>query len=136
MAGFTATSTAFQSPRRSCATCNWNRKKNASGGLPGSSPGSEPETKALVALLAQQRYLRIVSLHSAGGILDWDGPGGGTLARRMSKAARVPVVRLGAYHGSMGSYVPQVYKIPIVTWELKGRAMSTRIRAGLVTAIR
>jgi len=115
---------------------NWNRKKDPSGGLPGSAPGSEPETKALLALLAQQRYLRIVSLHSAGGILDWDGPGGGTLARRIGKAAHVPLLRLGAYHGSMGSYVPQVYKIPIVTWELKQRAITARIRAGLIAALR
>lgn len=94
---------------------NWNRKKNASGGSPGSGPGSEPETKSLVALLRQQRYVRVVSLHSAGGLLDWDGPGGWTLARRMGKAAHVPLKQLPRYHGSMGSYVPERYSVPIVT---------------------
>jgi protein MpaA len=115
---------------------NWSRKRNRSGASPGARPGSEPETRALLALLESRRYARVVSLHSRGGILDWDGPGGWTLARRMGKASRVRVHRLGAYHGSMGAFVPAKYRIPIITWELSSRAMSGRVRAGLLTSLR
>lgn len=115
---------------------NWSRKRNRSGASPGARPGSEPETRALLALLESRRYVRVVSLHSRGGILDWDGPGGWTLARRMSKASRVRVHRLGAYHGSMGAFVPAKYRIPIITWELSSRAMSGRVRAGLLASLR
>lgn len=115
---------------------NWSRKRNRSGASPGARPGSEPETRALLALLEAKRYVRVVSLHSRGGILDWDGPGGWTLARRMSKASRVRVQRLGAYHGSMGAFVPAKYHIPIITWELSSRSMSGRVRAGLLTSLR
>jgi hypothetical protein len=114
---------------------NWSRKRNRSGASPGAHPGSEPETRALLALLDSRRYVRVISLHSRGGIIDWDGPGGSTLARRMSKASRVRIHRLGAYHGSMGAFVPQKYRIPIITWELSSRGMGGRVRAGLLASM-
>ena len=115
---------------------NWNRTKNESGGLPGKSPGSEPETKALVAMLKQQQFVRVISLHSAGGILDPDGPGGRALAAKISKASHVRIYDLPTYHGSMGSYVPEKFKIPIVTWELKNRSYTKLIQAGLVASVK
>lgn len=114
---------------------NWSRKLGAGGASPGSAPGSEPETQVLMALLDQQRYARIVSLHSRGGLIDWDGPGGWTLARRMGKAARAKVLRLPQYHGSMGSYIPPRYAVPIITWELSRRTINPAIRAGLLQAL-
>jgi hypothetical protein len=54
----------------------------------------------------------------------------------MGKAAHVPVTRLPQYPGSMGSYVPEKYGRPIITWELKRRAYTSRIQAGLVAALR
>jgi murein peptide amidase A len=115
---------------------NWSRKRSRSGASPGVRPGSEPETHALLALLESRRYVRVVSLHSRGGVLDWDGPGGWTLARRMSKASRVRVHRLGAYRGSMGAFVPAKYRTPVITWELTSRALSGRVRAGLLASLR
>jgi predicted deacylase len=115
---------------------NWNRTKGTGGASPGSGPGSEPETKALVGLLASQRYARVISLHSKGGLIDWDGAGGWTLAKRMGKAAHTRVVRLPAYHGSMGSYVPKRYRVPIITWELSRKTINNNIREGLLSALR
>jgi murein peptide amidase A len=115
---------------------NWSRKRGQGGTSPGARPGSEPETKALLSVLASGNYIRVVSMHSRGGILDYDGAGGWTLARRMSRASRVPVHRLGSYHGSMGSYVPQTYHKPLVTWELNSRTLTTRVRAGMLAALR
>lgn len=115
---------------------NWTRKRGTKGASPGARRGSEPETRVLVALLESQRYSRVVSLHSRGGLLDWDGPGGWTLAKRMSKASRVRMRRLPAYHGSMGSYVPERYHVGIVTWELARPTMNSRVRTGLLAALR
>ncbi|MDR3686218.1 MAG: DUF2817 domain-containing protein [Coriobacteriia bacterium] len=115
---------------------NWNRKRNASGSTPGATPGSEPETKALLGVLASGGYLRVISMHSRGPMIDYDGPGGWTLARRMSKASRVKVHRLPAYHGSMGSYIPEAYRTPIITWELGSRTLTGRVRAGMLAALK
>lgn len=121
---------------RNFPTRNWKRGRSRSGASWGARPGSEPETKALVALLNEGGFVRVVSLHSRGGILDWDGPGGYTLAKRMSKRAHVRLQRLGARHGSMGTYVPQRQRIPIVTWELSRRTLTLRVRAGILAALR
>jgi murein peptide amidase A len=115
---------------------NWSRKRGIGGASPGTRPGSEPETRAMLGMLASGGYVRVVSMHSRGGILDYDGPGGWTLAKRVSKASRVPVHRLNAYHGSMGSFIPETYRIPIITWELSSRKLTTRVRAGMLAALR
>lgn len=121
---------------RNFPTRNWRRGRSASGASWGARPGSEPETKALAALLDEGGFVRVVSLHSRGGILDWDGPGGYTLAKRMSRRSHVRLQRLGHRHGSMGTYVPQRHHIPIVTWELSRRSLTPRVRAGLLAALR
>lgn len=115
---------------------DWSRVLNLHGTSPGVSPGSEPETQALLMLLDTQRYARVVSLHSHGGLIDWDGAGGWTLARHVGKAAHVRLVRLKSYDGSMGSLVPERYHIPVVTWELSRSSFDWRIREGLLAALR
>ena len=121
---------------RNFPSSNWNRKRNASGSSPGARPGSEPETQALLGVLASGGYVRVISMHSRGPVIDYDGPGGWTLAKRMSKASRVNVHRLPAYHGSMGSYIPEVYRTPIITWELASRTLTSRVRAGMLAALK
>jgi len=119
---------------RNFPASNWRKQTNS-----GRRAGSEPETQAMMRLLASRRYVRIISLHSKGGVVDYDGPGGYTLARRIAKAAKMPVVHLASYQvfrGSMGSYVPQRYRTPIITWELASRTMSSRILAGINAGIR
>lgn len=121
---------------RNFPTRNWKRGRSASGASWGVRAGSEPETKALVALLGEGGFVRVVSMHSRGGILDWDGPGGYTLAKKMSRRSHVRLHRLGARHGSMGTYVPQRHRVPIVTWELARRTLTARVRAGMLAAVR
>jgi hypothetical protein len=87
-------------------------------------------------VLASGHYSRVVSLHSRGGFIDYDGSGGWTIARRMSRASHVRMHKLGAYHGSMGSFVPEKHRIPIVTWELSSRVLTSRVRAGMLAALR
>lgn len=84
-------------------------KKDYSGQLHlsgGTAPASEPETQTLVRVL-RSGYVAVVSLHSHGGILDFNGPGGRAMARRMSRLCglRVDHVALSAVHHGFDGHV-------------------------------
>ena len=117
---------------------NWRRIKKR-GATAGPSRGSEPETQAVMRFMEVGGYSRVISLHSRGPLVDYDGPGAKNLARRVSRIARIPVVRLANsrhYYGSMGNWVPERYHIPVVTIELKNRALPVRLRSGILAAVR
>jgi protein MpaA len=129
---------------RNLPTRNWRsrlRAQDASSllGLTGGrSPGSEPETKAVLKLLAS-RFDVVVSLHSHAGILDCSGPGARALGRRMSALCGLPLGRLWYdpyITGSLGRYVPERYDIPIVTVELRRAQLDSGLRAALLEAAR
>jgi hypothetical protein len=104
----------------------------------GAGPGSEPETKALLAYL-RSGFSVVVSLHSRAGILDCSGPGSLALGRRMSALCGLPVSKLWYDRyitGSLGRYVPERYHIPIVTVELLSAHLSFGMRAALLAAAR
>jgi len=116
---------------------NWKQQRYLTS-TAGPSPGSEPETQALINLL-DGGYVRVVSLHSQGGIIDYDGPGGEALAKQVSSASGLPVKKLGppqAYAGSLGTYVPEHFGIPVLTVELLSRTMTSAVQAGLLTSVR
>jgi murein peptide amidase A len=127
---------------RNLPTRNWRRRldpRDASSllGLTGGrSPGSEPETKAVLGLLAGG-YDVVVSLHSRAAVLDCSGPGAKALGRRMSALCGLPLgtVWYDPYiTGSLGRYVPEKYRIPIVTVELRSARMSSGMRSALLEA--
>ena len=127
---------------RNLPTRNWKRALDArdepgNPGLSGGrSPGSEPETKALLAYL-KRGFRAVVSLHSHAGILDCDGPGAVTLGRRMSALCGLPVGRLSYdpfITGSLGEFVPEHYHLPVVTVELKSTKLTAGLRAALLLA--
>jgi len=129
---------------RNLPTRNWRRRVSAleaaaSLGLSGGrEPGSEPETKALLAYL-ERGFDAVLSLHSHAGILDAGGPGGRALARRMSKVCGLPVGHLSyqaSITGSLGDYVPAKYGIPIVTVELKSTKLGRGLRSALLVGAR
>ncbi len=78
---------------------------------------SEPETIAIYQLIRQYNPDRIVSIHQPLGCIDYDGPGYG-LASRMAQYCNLPIKKLGAKPGSLGSYAGVTLGIPIVTFEL------------------
>jgi protein MpaA len=90
---------------------------------------TEPETVALKKLIQEYRPDRIVSIHQPLNCLDYDGPGNG-LASRMAEGCRLPVRKLGARPGSLGSYTGETLGIPTVTMELP-REASRLSQAGL-----
>jgi murein peptide amidase A len=129
---------------RNLPTRNWRRRlgplndPGAPGLTGGSSPGSEPETKALLAHL-HGRFDVVVSLHSRGGIIDCSGPGARALGRRMSALSGLPVGKLWYdpyITGSLGRFVPGRYGIPIITVELNGSRLGAGMRAALLAAVR
>jgi len=129
---------------RNLPTHDWRRRLSALNepGSPeltgGASPGSEPETKALLAYL-RGGFSVVVSLHSRAGILDCSGPGARALGWRMSALCGFPVSKLWYdpyITGSLGRYVPERYAIPIVTVELLRATLGSGMRAALLAAAR
>ena len=129
---------------RNLPTRNWRRRLSvlnepgAPGLTGGSAPGSEPETKALLAHL-RERFGIVVSLHSRGGVIDCSGPGASPVGRRMSALSGLPLSKLWYdpyITGSLGRFVPQRYGIPIITVELRGTRLSAGMRAALLAAAR
>ncbi len=78
---------------------------------------SEPESRALLELIDASEPALVVSLHQAAACVDYDGPGEG-LARAMEAACDLPLRRMGARPGSLGSLVGLDRGVPIVTLEL------------------
>jgi len=91
----------------------------------GPRPLSEPESRALHALLGEERPARIVSIHQPLACVDWDGPGE-TLARSFASLCGLKVRRLGSRPGSLGSYAGITLGLPIVTLELPPGAPRSR----------
>jgi len=89
---------------------------------PGASPGSEPETQALINLLEKIKPRLIVSIH---GFLDCiDDPDGTAIAQDMAQRSGMPLVPDVGYAtpGSFGSWCAE-RDIPIITYELPSAGM-------------
>lgn len=91
----------------------------------GGQPLSEPESLALHDAIEAWRPDRIVSFHQPLACIDFDGDGA-ALAAAMSAAMdadhRLPVRKLGAYPGSLGSFAGEDLRIPTITVELPAAA--------------
>ena len=84
----------------------------------GATPLSEPEARVIKKLIEQYSPDRIVSLHQPLSCIDYDGPGE-DLAIRMFIYCGLPVKKLGARPGSLGSYAGVDLGIPIITLEMR-----------------
>lgn len=83
----------------------------------GPQPLSEPESRAVYAMITSYRPGRIVSIHQPLRCIDFDGPAR-NLAMAMSRASRLPVRKLGGKPGSVGSYAGEDLGAATVTVEL------------------
>ncbi len=77
---------------------------------------SEPEAQAIYNLLNDFNFTRIVSMHEPLECIDYDGPAQ-EIAEHMGKYTDLPVNKLGARPGSLGSYAGVTKGIPIITLE-------------------
>jgi protein MpaA len=78
---------------------------------------TEPESRVLMRLIDQYKPAIIVSVHQPLACVDYDGPAL-VLAEQMAQAANLPVRKLGAMPGSLGSFAGETLGIPIITFEL------------------
>ena len=85
----------------------------------GEAAASEPETKAILDVVARYKPSVIMSLHEAMACVNYNGPCI-RLARRISKATGLPVVDDVGYPcpGSMGNYFGFSKRLPVITLEL------------------
>ncbi len=78
---------------------------------------SEPETRAIEQLISEYSPDRIVSIHQPLACVDYDGPAY-SLANKMAQYCELPIRKLGAKPGSLGSYASLTCGIPIITFEM------------------
>ena len=78
---------------------------------------SEPEARAIHQLIQQYSPNRIVSIHQPLACIDYDGPGQ-QLANHMAQYCDLPMKKLGAMPGSLGSYAGMTLGVPIITLEM------------------
>jgi protein MpaA len=95
-----------------------NRVDNSTNGL---RPLTEPESQALQSVIKEYAPRRIVSVHQPLNCIDYDGPGE-AIAARMAQECDLPVKKIGARPGSLGSYTGETLKIPTITVELPPEA--------------
>jgi len=100
---------------------------------PGSSPGSEPETQALITLLDQLKPLEVLSLHAPLGFVDCAQPT--PLTQKLCERLGLPWVQSPGYEtpGSFGSWCED-RSLPCVTLELpreSSEALASRFAASL-----
>jgi len=84
----------------------------------GVAPLSEPESRAIMAVLEEHAPDAIITIHQPYGVLDYDGPGE-PLASAMAAQCDLPVKRVGSRPGSLGSYAGLTLGIPIITVEYR-----------------
>jgi len=84
---------------------------------PGEAPASEPETRALIALVEELQPETVVALHAPLGCID--DPKKGPLAQWLAKATGLPLVEDVGYPtpGSFGTWAAE-QDLEVVTYEL------------------
>ena len=93
----------------------WVEKKNKDPRRnPGTSGGSEPETKCLMEHLTDFKPDFIVAIHTPYGVLDFDGP-----KISVPRYKWLPWVSLGTFPGSLGRYMWKDQRVPVLTVELR-----------------
>jgi protein MpaA len=89
---------------------------------PGAEPASEPETRALLALLERLKPRAVVSLHAALACID--DAGGSHLGRQLAARSGLPLLTEIGYPtpGSMGTWASE-QGLTLVTWETEAASL-------------
>ena len=96
---------------------NFEAKNRVNSKEAGLTALSEPESRVLEQVIDQYTPDRIVSIHQPLNCIDYDGPAQ-MLASHMGQYCALPVKKIGARPGSLGSYAGVTLGIPIVTFEM------------------
>lgn len=101
----------------------WKTKsKKSPRRFPGNSPASEPETQCAIAHIRDFKPDFIVSIHTPYAVLDLDGP-----KMKYPRFEPLPWLSLGTYPGSLGRYMWQERRIPVLTIELDDQSISQQL---------
>jgi protein MpaA len=97
---------------------NFSTQNRINNEIHGFSPLSEPEAKIIEQLITEYKPNRIVSIHQPFACIDYDGPAV-ELANMIADLTDLPVEKLGAKSGSLGSFTGVDLGIPTITLELR-----------------
>ena len=98
----------------------WRLIRERSGTKGGTSPASEPETRAMIALVSRYQPRKIVSIHQPLNCLIYSGERSKPLARAIQKANGYRIQTSAGYPtpGGFGGYCDRIIQTPVVTIEL------------------
>jgi protein MpaA len=99
---------------------SWRKEYTQKRYYPGTTPASEPETKAAMDLIEQFKPDLIISFHAPYACVNWDGPAE-AFAALLAKLSNFPLCESLGYAtpGSLGEYAGRDKQIPVVTIELR-----------------
>jgi len=89
---------------RNLPTCNWQAACDDERHAPGPSPASEPETRALIALVEEQRPAKIVTIHAPLLCVNWNGLSRDEAAAQPAGSGRVCAEALGDAMAALSGY--------------------------------
>lgn len=117
---------------RSFPAQNWRSDYKSVTRYPGTEPSTEPETRALIALIQRYSPDLIITIHAALGCVNWDGPAQ-EFARVMALKNNYPLCPYLGYEtpGSFGSYVGVDRSVPTPTIELQATDFIKLVRDNL-----
>lgn len=117
---------------RNFPSTSWSKDYRDLNQFPGTEPASEPETRALMALLESSPPDYIITLHAALGCVNWDGTGE-QLARMIANVNGYPLCPYLGYDtpGSLGTLMGTDKKLPVVTIELRNSRASDLVQENL-----
>ena len=124
---------------RNFPTGNWSPVYTKKRYFPGINPGSEAETQIVMGLLEKYHPDKIITIHEALEMNNYDGPAR-ELAELLASYNHYPVTTDVGYAtpGSFGNYAGKERKIPTVTLELPDTDIETAWQQnwqGLIDAI-
>lgn len=98
----------------------WRKPKRGERHRSGPAPASEPEARAMMALVAKYRPAKIVSIHQPLYCLAYSGERSRALALAIAEANGYKVKNNIGYPtpGGFGGYCDRIIKTPVVTLEL------------------
>ncbi len=109
------------------ALIHWkNNLKENPRRYPGPNPGSEVETKCAIKHIEEFKPDVIVAIHTPYGLLDYDGPDE-KIIKKTVPFKSLPWRRLGTFTGSLGRYMWNERKIPVLTIELKENSLKSHL---------
>lgn len=103
---------------------NFEASNRRSGAGYGDESFSEPEARAIEAVVRRYRPARVLSIHQPLSCVDWDGPAQ-EIAQAVAAAADLPLRRLGVRPGSFGAWC-EARGLALVTLELPPREVDER----------